>query len=545
MPATVRLSLATVVWLTGADHAAGELRFREVSASWDLDFRHHNGGSGKRYYPETDGSGLALFDFDHDGDLDVLFVDGAPLPGYQGDPPRSVLYRNDGSGRFVDRMEAAKLDLRGYGMGAASADFDADGDLDLYVTHLRDNQLFRNEGDGTFTDVTAAAGVGDSLWSMSAAFADMDRDGDLDLYVANYIDYSLEDPTLCFNEMLGIGAFCHPELFDALPDRFYRNRGDATFEDATAAAELAVEPGKAMGVIVVDLDDDGWLDVYVANDTTPNHLFRNRGDGTFQDTSLLSGTSFGDSGVAEAGMGVTAADVDGDSRLDIYVTNFSLETNALYLNQGSSFFVDSRSVVGLAQPSLVPLGFGTAFEDFDLDGDPDLAVANGHILDNVELMEEREDMTYRQPNQLFENLGRGRFAEVKDSGIDVVLASRGLARGDLDGDGDADLAITNSNDRVEVYENVGATGAGWLAVDLGETPGGAAALGARVDVSAGGKRQRRDLLPVDSYLSQSESLVRFGLGESERVESLDVRWVDGARSRFLDLPGSRRVRVRR
>ncbi len=539
VPVAALLGLA----MSAAAPAQSPIRFREVARDWGLEFKHHNGGSGKRYYPETDGSGVVIFDYDHDGDPDVLFIDSAELPGYQGESPRSILYRNDGPGRFVDVTDRARLSVTGYGMGGSSADYDGDGDLDLYVTHFRENQLFRNNGDGTFSDVTAAAGVGDPRWSMSAAFADLDRDGDLDLYVTNYIDYSLDKPTLCYNEMLGVGAFCHPELFDALPDRYYRNRGDGSFVERTAEAGFAIGAGKAMGVVITDLDNDDWLDVYVANDTTPNSFFRSRGDGTFDDASLVSGTAFGDTGLAEAGMGVAAADVDEDGLVDLYVTNFALETNALYRNLGNGVFVDARTALGVAQPSLVLLGFGTLFADFDLDGDVDLAVANGHILDNVELMEERADLTYRQPNQILENLGGGRFRELTDSGLDVIAASRGMASADLDADGDVDLVITNSNDVAEVYENVSTPGGGWLAVDLGPAPGSALAIGSRLELLSGGTRQSRDVMPVDSYLSQSCQTARFGVIAIDSGLELRVRWSDARRTRYTDLPAGRRVRL--
>ncbi len=522
--------------------AAADIRFRETASDWGLEFKHHTGGSGKRYYPETDGSGVVLFDYDHDGDLDVFFVDSAPLPGYDGEAPRSVLYRNDGSGRFVDVTERSGIEVAGYGMGGTSADYDGDGDLDLYVTQFRDNQLFRNDGDGTFTDVTAVAGVGDPLWSMSAAFADVDRDGDLDLYVTNYIDYSIEDPTLCYNEMLGVGAFCHPELFEGLPDRFYLNRGDGTFVDRTAAAGFGTATGKAMGIAVTDFDNDDWLDVYVANDTTPNLLFRNRGDGTFADVSLISGTAFSDTGLPEAGMGVAAADIDEDGLVDIYVTNFALETNALYRNLGNGVFVDVRTAFGVAPPSLVLLGFGTAFADFDFDSDLDLAVANGHILDNVELMEERDDLTYKQPNQILENLGGGRFREAA-SGLDVVAASRGLAAGDLDGDGDLDLVITNSNDVAEVFENVSEGVGESIAVDLGASPGSSLAIGSRIELLSGDRRQSREVLSADSYLSQSGQTARFGLGSIDAPHRLQVRWSDGRRIRIERVDPGRRYRI--
>lgn len=538
------LAAIGIVLFLSAGPAPSEIRFQETASAWGLDFRHHSGGSGKRYYPETDGSGVVVLDYDFDGDPDVLFVDSAPLPGYEGAPTGSVLYRNDGSGRFVDVTGSSGLhQIHGYGMGGSAADYDNDGDLDLYVTHFRANQLFRNRGDGTFVDATDAAGVGDDLWSMSSAFADLDRDGDLDLYVTNYIDYPIDNPTLCFNEMLGVGAFCHPELFEPLPDRLYVNRGDGTFVDGTIGAGLAGRVGKAMGVVVTDLDNDDWLDLYVANDTTPNSLFRNLGDGTFEDASLLSGTAFGDTGLAEAGMGVAAADVDEDGWIDLYVTNFALETNALYRNLGSGVFVDARTPFGVAQPSLVLLGFGTVFADFDFDADIDLAIANGHILDNVELMEEREDLTYRQPNQVMENLGGGKFKEVEGSGLGTPAVSRGLATADLDRDGDIDLLITNSNDVAEVYENRTGDAGNWLAVELGETSGGAAAYGSRLVLTTPGRRQSRDVFSSDSYLSRSEPIPRFGLGSHDGPSDLAIRWADGRRSRFLELPVGRRYRV--
>ncbi len=536
------LAVAVAAALGTPALVADGIRFREVSREWGLEFRHHNGGSGKRYYPETDGSGVVLFDFDGDGDLDVFFVDSEALPGYEGEAPRSLLYRNDGANRFVEVTERAALDVHGYGMGGSSADYDGDGDLDLYVTHFRENQLFRNDGDGTFTDVTEEAGVGDDRWSMSAAFADLDRDGDLDLYVTNYIVYSIEQPTLCFNDMLGVGAFCHPELFEAQADRYFVNNGDGTFSDRTVESGFAVAAGKGMGVVTTDLDNDGWLDLYVANDTTPNTLFRNRGDGRFEDSSLLSGTALGDTGLAEAGMGVAAADVDEDGFVDLYVTNFALETNALYRNLGDGLFVDGRTALGVAQPSLVLLGFGTVFSDFDLDGDLDLAVANGHILDNVELMEERKDLTYKQPNQILENVGGGRFRELSGGGLDVIAASRGLAQGDLDGDGDVDLVITNSNDRAEVYENVSQRAA-WLAVDLGGAPGSALAIGSRIELLADGRRQSREVASVDSYLSQSSRTAIFGLTGTEGERVLRVRFADGSRRRFEDVPIGKRLRL--
>jgi enediyne biosynthesis protein E4 len=521
----------------------GGLRFREVSAAWGLSFRHHNGASGRLFLMETFGSGVVLFDYDGDGDPDVFFVDSGALPGYRGEPGRSRLYRNDGGGRFREVTAAAGLTVAGYGMGATAGDVDGDGDLDLYVTAYGPNQLFRNEGDGTFTDVTAAAGAGEASWSSSAAFADADGDGDLDLYVADYVLFSLDSYPLCGEPESGLRSYCHPEVFPGLPDRFYRNRGDGTFEDATAAAGFAAADGKGLGVIWGDLDGDGRPDLYVADDTTPNFLFHNRGDGTFEDLSLVSGTAFNAEGKAEAGMGVDLADLDGDGLPELVVTNFDLETNALYGNLGAGLFNDRRFLAQIAEPSRFRVGFGVAFADFDFDGDLDLAIANGHIIPTIERFPEKRGNSYRQPNQVLENLGGGRFRLVAGSGLDAVRSSRGLAAGDLDGDGDVDLVVTNSDDAAEVYENVASSLGGALAVALRAGGGNTAAVGARVEVEAGAVRQAREVRTASSYLSQNEMVLRFGLGPAAKVDSLLIRWPDGRRQRLLGLPAGAAVVV--
>ncbi|HEV2845899.1 MAG TPA: VCBS repeat-containing protein, partial [Thermoanaerobaculia bacterium] len=303
------------------------IKFREASKDWGIDFRHHHGGSGQRYMVETMVGGVVIFDFDNDGDEDVFFVDGGSLPGYKGEPPKSRLFRNDG-GRFTDWTDRSGIKVTAYGNGGTAGDIDNDGDLDLFVTGLADDQLFRNNGDGTFTDVTAQAGVSDPLWSSSAAFADTDNDGDLDLYVTNYVDFTVANHKLCGDAKRKLKGYCHPDEFKPYPDRFYRNRGNGTFEDATQAAGFGGAVGPGLGVVFGDIDNDGWQDLYVANDNKPNFLFRNKGNGTFEDISLLSGTSVGEKGQPEAGMGVDMADYDGNGLLDIVVTNYELETNS-------------------------------------------------------------------------------------------------------------------------------------------------------------------------------------------------------------------------
>jgi len=423
--------LATVV------AEAGEIRLRETAAQWGVDFRHHHGGSGRRYMVETMSGGVVMLDFDGDGDRDLFLVDGGSLPGYEGEPARSRLLRNDGAGRFVEATRGAGLDVEVYGNGATAGDCDGDSDLDLYLTAFGGNRLFRNQGDGRFTDISLPAGVGEPRWSSSAAFSDVDRDGDLDLYVVNYVAFSFDSHQDCHDPANGLPIYCQPSTYPGEPDRFYRNGGDCTFTDATAEAGFDVPEDMAgLGLAFGDLNEDGWPDLYVANDTEPNFLFLSRGDGTLEETALLSGTAVGERGNVEAGMGVDLGDVDGDGRLDIVVTNFEMESNALYRNQGGGFFVDSRYPLRIAEPSFIPLAFGVTLADLDQDADLDLAVANGHVRDNASQF--REQSRYGQPNQIYENLGTGVFREIGSAGLELARVSRGLAAGDLDGDGDLD-----------------------------------------------------------------------------------------------------------
>lgn len=541
------IALMGVLGATAA--GAAPPRFREVSAAWGLGFRHHTGASGQFYMPETMGSGVVVFDYDGDGDEDVFFVDSGALPGYEGEPGRSRLFRNDGPGRFVDVTDRSGLAVRAYGMGATAGDVDGDGDLDLYLTAFGPNQLFRNEGDGTFTDVTAAAGVGDPLWGAGAAFADVDGDSDLDLYLTNYVDFSFENNPPCGLPQRQLRSYCHPDVYEGLPDRFFRNRGDGTFENRTQEAGFGAATGKGLGVVFGDVDGDLDPDLYVANDMTPSFLFQNQGGGRFEEIGLLAGVALSEEGEPEAGMGVAMGDLDGDNRPEILVTHLDLQTNALYSAVGPGLFADRRYVSQLAQPSLYKVGFGVLFADFDADADLDVFLANGHIIHNIEQWGGASARRYRQPNQLFENDGRGRFQEVADAGLDVVRSSRGAACGDLDGDGDLDVVVTNSGDLAEVYENVG-PGRGWLAVDLRTAAGNQFGIGAWLEVVADGKRQVREVRTGSSYLSQSALTAHFGLGEAKGPARLEVVWPDVVsqterRRIYTNLPVGRRVRVMR
>jgi hypothetical protein len=533
-------SLLAVLALLASPLGAGGIQFREVSKSWGIDFRHHNAASGQWYMPESVVGGVVVFDFDGDGDEDLFFVDAGPLPGYTGEAPRSRLFRNDGNGRFTDWTERSGIKLAHYGGGAAAGDVDGDGDPDLFVTGFGGVQLFRNDGDGTFTDVTKASGIADPYWSSSAAFADVDNDGDLDLVVVNYIDFSFTNNPLCGDAKRKLRGYCHPDSYHGQPVQLFRNQGNGTFEDASQAAGLAGIAGPGLALSFGDLDNDGWQDFYVANDNRPNFLLHNKGNGTFEDISVLSGTAMGEPGHPEAGMGVDMGDYDGDGLLDIVVTNYELETNGLYRNLGGGTFIDSRSPAGIAEPSLLFLAFGVAFADFDQDGDIDLVIADGNI--NPNAAEFLEGSTYAQRNLVFENLGTGKLREDKATGMDGVHVHRGLAVGDLDGDGDLDVALNNLNEPCEVYENAGA-GGHWLQVGFAAPAGNRFAIGARLELEAAGlKKQIRDVKAGSSYASQNALAAHFGLGKAEKVDRLTVRR-PGKVQVFEGLPGDRRIVV--
>jgi hypothetical protein len=531
--------LLAVLLLFSLSASAEGIKFREVSKAWGIDFRHHNGSSGKRYMPESTVGGVVIFDFDGDGDEDVFFVDGGSFPGYTGEPARSRLFRNDGDGHFTDWTEPSGIKTAYYGGGGVAGDVDGDGDLDLFVTGFGGEQLFRNNGDGTFADVTEKAGLTNPLWSSSAAFADVDNDGDLDLLVVDYVDFTLANNKVCGDLSRKLLGYCHPDVYNGLPVHFFRNQGNGTFKDATQEAGFGKAIGPGLGVVFGDVDNDGWQDVYIANDNKPNFLFHNKGNGTFEDISVLSGTSVNERGQPEAGMGVDMGDYDNDGLLDIVVMNFEFETNALYKNLGGGAFIDARSPAGIAEPSLRYLAFGTAFADFDQDGDLDLVVANGHTNDNA--AEFFAGSSYAQRNQVYENLGNGKFREDTHTGMDLVRVHRGLAVGDLDGDGDLDVVVANENQPCEVYQNVGANGH-WLQVDFAAAAGNRFGIGARLELEAAGKKQIRDVKAGSSYASANALAVLFGTGKSEKVDRLTVRR-PGKVQVFEGLPADRKIVV--
>lgn len=541
------LFLATIAGCGGAPGAdppvsARPWYFSDATKEAGLEhFAHQTGAYGALLYPEIMGSGSALVDIDGDGWLDIILVTGGTWSHRENSPPPLLtIYRNEKGGRFRDVTgELRLLDLHGYGQGIAAADYDGDGDLDLYVTTVTQNMLLRNDGD-RFTEVGSAAGVaGSAEWSTSATFFDADRDGWLDLVVLNYVVWSLEEDLFCSSDGV-TKTYCSPISYQGVRGRFYRNNGDGTFADATDAAGFGSMRGKGLGVAVIDLNRDGWPDLAIANDTEPDELYLNRGDGTFVEQGMLSGMAVDLAGNPRAGMGIVSGVVDQTGEETIFVGNFSSETMSVFRHQGNGVFTDRTSASGIGRSSLPALTFGTALFDVDLDGDLDLFVANGHIDPGVQATE--PETSFLQPPQLYLNEGDGRFILYRPGRGDVLgdsLLARGISIGDFDRDGDPDVLLTQNGRPVRLLRNetVGSVSAeaGWLHLTLGSAVPSAANIGTRVRVYAGDERQERYVAPNVGYLSQSETAAMFGVGSTKRIDSLVVTWPSGRVSRFMDV----------
>jgi hypothetical protein len=540
------IALLSAIRVAGSERQE-QVRFTDVSARAGIRFQHDNARSDEKYLVETMGSGCAFLDYDQDGFLDVLFVNGGPTAAYHPRTAvRNALYHSNGDGTFTDvtRRAGIRENLQ-YAMGVAVADYDNDGYPDLYISGFHFSALYRNNRDGTFTEVSRKAGVENrTRWETSAAWFDYDNDGFLDLLVANYLDYDYARNAYCGEAKPGFRMYCHPQNYSGVAPTLYRNNRDGTFTDVTHAAGLDRFKAKGLGVVAADFDNDGWVDVFIANDSIRNLLFRNRGDGTFEDVTLSSGTGYSEDGQAEAGMGVDAADYNGDGWLDLFVTHLDFELNRLYQNRGRMNFVDATVTSRLGRSAVLNSGFGARFFDYDNDGGKDLLIVNGHVLDNVSLY--RPDVHYAERKLLFRNES-GYFRNVSGGSGEPFRnahVGRGLAVGDFDNDGDLDVLVSNNGERAEVLRNDGGNANGWLAIRLVGVRSNRDGIGARVQVVAGASTQFDQVKGGGSYLSSSDPRLHFGLGPRLQAERVEVKWPSGTVDSLPNVRGNRFLTIR-
>ena len=542
MNQTARVRSAVLLTALLSVAAAAEAGFDDVTAASGVAFSHETGAFGEKWLPETMGAGVVVFDYNGDDKQDLLFLNGRAFPGKKGKAATQALYRNRGGLKFADATREAGLDISAYCLAGAAADLDNDGDADLYLSCLGTDYLLENDG-GRFTDVSEAAGLSRGYeFGASVAVFDADKDGWLDILATRYVTWTPETDIRC--SLDGVNkSYCTPESYPGASPRYYRNRGDLTFEDLTAKAGIEKPAAKSLGVAVLDLDGDGWLDVAIANDTQPNLLLHNQGDGTFEEIGVLSGMAFSETGVARGGMGIDAADYDRSGRPSLVIGNFANEMTALYRNEGNFLFVDVAPPARIGRPTLFSLTFGAFFFDYDLDGWLDLLFANGHLDPDIETVQ--PNVRWAQPTQLFRNVGGGRFEEVTDgAGGDLAepRVARGAAHADLDGDGDHDLVLTTNGGPAAVFENR-AAGGHWLGIDLRGTESNRDGIGAVIEIRAGGVEQSWLVRTGGSYCSQSQLYPTFGLGEATTVDEVVVHWPSGVVQRRTKLTAGQRVEL--
>ena len=533
-----------ILFSAGCYAQAPAVRFTDITRSSGINFIHHNGAFGSKYLPETLGPGCAFIDYDNDGYPDILLVNGQDWPGHRQAPSTLKLYHNNRNGTFTDVTAAAGLSVNMYGMGVAIGDYDNDGFDDIFVTALGQSRLFHNNGNGTFTDVTASAGLsGINEFSTSAAWVDYDRDGKLDLIVANYVQWTPETDLRCTLDGTH-KSYCTPESYKGSSARLWHNLGHGRFEDVTKKAGLGDPTSKGLGIAVLDYNNDGWPDLLIANDTQPNKLYLNNHDGTFSEKAIPAGIGFSEDGVARAGMGVDAADYDRSGKPSIIISNFSNQMMSLYHNEGNGLFVDEASRSSVGRASLLTLGFACFFFDYDLDGWPDIFVANGHLDSDIERIQKR--ITYRQPPHLFHNLGNGKFEEVTSSAgaaFSSPKVARGAAYADIDNDGDLDLLITTNAGPALLFRNDGGNRNHALRVKLRGTASNRDGIGAVVRIEYDGEEQWQMLRSGSSYLSQSELVLTFGLGQKTKVASARIAWPSGKTDQLSNIAADQTITV--
>ena len=517
---------------------SGPIEYTDVTATAGIHFKHNSGAFGKKYLPETMGNGGCFLDYDNDGWQDILLVNSTSWPDQKAGKTVMALYHNNKDGTFADVTRQAGLAVETYGLGCAIGDYDNDGNVDIYITSVGANHLFRNLGNGKFADVTGKAGVGDPGFSTSAAWFDYDKDGKLDLFVCNYVDWSIEKDQYCSLDGKN-KSYCTPQAYKGQSSTLYHNKGNGTFENVTQKAGLQDPTSKALGVALLDYDNDGWLDLFVANDTEPNKLYRNNHNGTFTDNAVAAGVAFSEAGTARAGMGVDAADYDQTGRQSLVIGNFTNESMSLYRNDGSGLFNDEAGTSGIGKMSAQSLTFACFFFDYDLDGLLDIFAANGHVSDDISVVQ--PNVKYAQPPHLFHNKGKSKFEEISPKlgrALQRAIVGRGAAYGDFDNDGDLDLLIMANNGPARLLRNDNANQNDMLRVKLVGTASNRDGIGARVQLkSSKGAREYEMVKTGSSYLSQSEMMLTFGLGkpEDDRVLSLEINWPSGQRQSIGDI----------
>jgi len=525
-------------------HAEGAITLTDVTRDTRIGFRHTDGGCGKYFIMETVSAGLALFDYDNDGDVDIYFLNGAPLKGTKSKvPPKNALYRNDGNWKFTDVTEQSGLGDTGYGLGVAAGDYDNDGDQDVYLNNYGPNVLYRNNGDGTFTDVTKSAGVGNGFQvGAGTCFLDMDKDGDLDLYAANYLEFSYEGHVSKTTH--GIAVYANPRYYRPVHDNLFRNNGDGTFTDVSTESGIADHAGWGMGMVCGDYDNDGDTDIFIANDVAENFLFMNDGSGKFEEVALFSGVAYDLNGNSQGSMGVDCGDYDNDGLLDFYMTSFQEQFTSLYHNAGNGIFQEVHLITGAGTGTHPYVTWGNSFVDFDNDGDRDIFVACGHLQDNIELIDDTS--AYHTKNILLMNNGDGKFVNVSDEsgdGMKVKLSSRGAGFDDMDNDGDVDVVVMNSRREPTILRNDSKSQGHWVQVRLRGVKTNRDGVGARVTVTAGDLKLIDEVHSGRGYQSHYGTRLHFGLGQQKLIKSIEVRWIGGGTDIFRNITADQVVEL--
>ena len=540
--AVIIAALAINAASTSGLSPANKVTFTDITGHAGIKFVHNAGKSGKKYLPETLGSGAAFFDADGDGWIDILFVNGKDWTPH-GRHTTAALYRNNHDGTFTDITKGSGLDVEIFGIGVAVADYDNDGRDDVYITALDGDHLFHNEGHGKFKDVTAASGIRNASFGTSAAWLDYDRDGKLDLFVANYVQWTQKDDLWCSLDG-NVKSYCTPESYKGTSSRLFHNLGGGRFEDVTNKAGLGDPTSKSLGVTILDFDKDGWPDIFVSNDTQPNKLYRNNRNGTFSEQGMSAGVAYGEDGVARGAMGVDSADYDRSGQAHLLVGNFSNQMLELYHNEGNGLFVDEAPRSSVGRDSLLSLTFGVFFFDYDLDGYPDILTANGHIEEEIGRVQPK--IKYQEPPLLFRNIGGKKFENVSNAvGPDFTkpLVARGAIYGDFDRDGDLDVLLTSNNGPAHLFRNDGGNRNRWISIRTIGTKSNRDGIGASVIIASASGKQWNVVRSGSSYASESDRALVFGLGQDPVVSSIEVAWPSGTKQRFANVPANQFITI--